>query len=255
MATEWFYTTNKQQMGPVSWKELLELAEVGILKPHDLVWTEGMDEWVKAINQKGLFADGAEGIESTGKKSTYSKAKPPPGRRASRTDDDEDEEEDDKEAKKKARKREEARAKTSVGIKIGLILAAVVFVLLVLACGGAVLIWLAVRGVGGDGPRKESYTIFNLNANGQNMKRFTFKQGQRVVITSTNQLSRPDTDVDLHIFRGNDANPIAVDVRLPHQDRNCRVEFVVPANDSYRILVVNLGPGVATRCDVAIDVR
>jgi len=33
------------------------------------------------------------------------------------------------------------------------------------------------------------------------------------------------------------------------------VEFVVPANDSYRVTVVNLGPGVATRCNVAVDVR
>src|SRR6516162_1973433 len=112
MATEWFYTTNKQQMGPVSWKELLELAEVGILKPHDLVWAEGMDDWVKAINQKGLFADDAGAIEATGKKSSYPKAKPPPGRRTSRIDDDdEDDEEDEREAKRTNRKRQEARAR------------------------------------------------------------------------------------------------------------------------------------------------
>jgi hypothetical protein len=253
MATEWYYTTDKRQMGPVSWKELLELAEGGHLQPHDLVCTEGMDDWVKAINQKGLFADsGAEEAVSAGKKSSYTQPKPPPGRRTRRADDDEDE--DDNEAKRKARKRAEARAKTSVGIKIGLILAAVVFVLLFLSCGGSVLLWLSLRG-GGDGPRKENYTIFNLNQNAHNDRRFNFKQGQRVVITSTNQLSRQDTDVDLRIFRGNDAMPFAFDDRLPHQDRNCRVEFVVPANDSYRVVVVNLGPGMANRCDVAIDVR
>jgi hypothetical protein len=257
MATEWFYTTNKQQMGPVSWKELLELVEVGILKPHDLVWTEGMDDWVKAINQKGLFADtSAEEGVSAGKKSAYSQAKPPPGRRTRRADDDEEEdEEDDREAKRKARKREEARAKTSVGIKVGLILAGVVCVLLVMACGGSVLLWLSLRGGGGDGPRRETYTIVNLNQNGQNIRHFNFKQGQRVVVTATNQLSRPDTDVDLLIFQGNDANPFAFDKDLPQRNRNCRVEFVAPANDSYRVIVVNLGPGMANRCDVAIDVR
>jgi hypothetical protein len=258
MATEWYYTTDKRQMGPVSWKDLVELAEGGILKPQDLVWTEGMDDWVKAINQKGLFADSSaeEGV-SAGKKSSYSQPKPPPGRRTRRADDDEEEdEEDDREAKRKARKREEARAKTSVGIKVGLILAAVVFVLLSLACGGSVLLWLSLRGGGGgDGPRRETYTIFNLNQNGQNIKHFNFKKGQHVVITATNQLSRQDTDVDLRVFRGNDAMPFAFDDRLPHQDRNCRVEFAVPANDSYRVLVVNLGPGMANRCDVAIDVR
>ena len=47
MASEWYYTTNKQQMGPVSWDELRELAQVGILKPADLVWSEGMAEWIE----------------------------------------------------------------------------------------------------------------------------------------------------------------------------------------------------------------
>ena len=84
MAEEWFYTTNKQQMGPVSWKELVELAEVGILKPHDMVWTDGMGEWVKAINKKGLFTDGAENdVAPTGKKkAAYTESKPPPDRKS-----------------------------------------------------------------------------------------------------------------------------------------------------------------------------
>ena len=273
MATEWFYTTNKQQMGPVSWKELLELAEVGILKPHDLIWTEGMDDWVKASNQKGLFANsGAEEAVSAGKKSSYTQPKPPPGRRTRRADDDEEEEdeEDDKEAKRKARKRAEARAKTSVGIKIGLILAAVVFVMLFLSCAGAVLLWLSFRGAGNNppqkmdnppmgnpppkaGPRVQSYTVRNLFQDRIHEKRFNFQQGQKVVITSTNNLTFPNTDVDLRILRGNDQNPFAWDDRLPEQDRNCRVEFIVPATDSYVVRVVNLGPGMARTCDVRIE--
>src|SRR5947209_3204638 len=103
MSAEWYYTTNKQQMGPVSWDELRELAVVGILKPHDLVWTEGMEEWIKAIRQHGLFAEGAaeEGVAS--KKSSYAEPKPPPGRRVS-VEEDEDDDEDEKEEKRKARK-------------------------------------------------------------------------------------------------------------------------------------------------------
>src|SRR6266498_2716786 len=105
MATEWYYTTNKQQMGPVSWNELRELAEVGILKPHDMVWCDGMDEWVKAINQSGLFADSGadEAIAAPSKKSRFTEAKPPPGRRTRKRDDDEDDE-DDEEAARKQRK-------------------------------------------------------------------------------------------------------------------------------------------------------
>src|SRR5260370_1170445 len=79
------------------------------------------------------------------------------------------------------------------------------------------------------------------------------QRGRNPPIRSRNP--RPDTDVDLRIFRGNDANPFAFDNDLPQQNRNCRVEFVAPANDSYRVVVVNLGKGMANRCDVAIDVR
>ena len=116
MSAEWYYTTNKQQMAPGPWKELRELAEVGILKPHDMVWSEGMDEWIKAINQSGLFADGEEAVSTSPagkKKSSYSEPKPPPGRRTRRRDDEaeEEEEEDERTSKRKARKREEDGAR------------------------------------------------------------------------------------------------------------------------------------------------
>src|ERR1041385_4867110 len=121
MAVEWYYTTNKQQMGPVSWRELRELADVGILKPHDMVWTDGMDEWVKAINQNGLFADGgaAEAIAAgPKKKAAYTDAKPPPGRRTrKRTDEDEDDD-DERAERKKRRQREEESAKRGIGVRI-----------------------------------------------------------------------------------------------------------------------------------------
>ena len=37
---DWYYTTNKQQMGPVSRDELSQLANQGLLKPTDLVWQD-----------------------------------------------------------------------------------------------------------------------------------------------------------------------------------------------------------------------
>jgi GYF domain 2 len=267
MSMEWYYTTNKQQMGPVSWDELRELAEVGILKPHDMVWSEGMDEWVKAINQSGLFADGDEaGVTAspTGKKkSSYSESKPPPGRRTRKIDDDEEDEEDEKEAKRKTRKREEERAKMGIGFRVFLGIGAVVGLLLLgtCVCGGlAYLTW-----GGRDGPNNPvagnppPYSVFNLPEKNFDDHRFTFTQGKRVVITCTNNLQFPNTDVDLRIFRGNNAvpneHPFAFDDRLPQQNPHCRVEFVVPATDIYRVRVVNLGPGKANRCDVVIQVQ
>ena len=52
---EWLYSTNDDdQKGEVSAKELQRLAESGELRPDDLVWKEGMDEWVPANRLKGM---------------------------------------------------------------------------------------------------------------------------------------------------------------------------------------------------------
>jgi hypothetical protein len=268
MSAEWYYTTNKQQMGPVTWNELRELADVGILKPHDLIWSDGMDEWVKAINQNGLFADSdAETATTAKKKSAYVEPpKPPPGRRTRRAEeeDDEEDDEDEKEKKRRNRKKEQERAKMGVGIKVGLILAGVLFLLVVgVGCIGGI-IWISVGGFGGGqpaGPVHDSYTINNLpvTLNGAdhrtgNIKTYNFTQGRRVVITVTNQLQFNDTDVDLYVHRGNDPNPTVMDINVPQFNRNCRVEFVVPQTGQYRVRVVNIGPrGVATRCQVRVD--
>src|ERR1019366_6235442 len=220
MAVEWFYTTNKQQMGPVSWMELHELAQVGILKPRDLVWSEGMDEWIQASAKKGLFADG----EASARQSSYAEAKPP-GRRIRRQQEDEDDDDDERDTRKQSRRRREERAKTAIGLKVGLILGGVFLLLLFLGSGVGGLVWLRFRDdkavVG------HNYTIRNLFPQRQDVQQFNFQQGQRVVITVTNNLVNPMTDVDLFVHRGHAGNPpFAFDQRMPQQDRNCRVEFI-----------------------------
>ena len=45
-----------QQQGPVSSKQLKQMAATGQLQPTDLVWKEGMEQWVAASSIKGLFA-------------------------------------------------------------------------------------------------------------------------------------------------------------------------------------------------------
>ena len=64
---EWFYAKDDQPCGPVSPVELKSLAEKGMLHQDDLVWREGMGEWIPASRIKGLFdanGDGGEGEES-----------------------------------------------------------------------------------------------------------------------------------------------------------------------------------------------
>jgi hypothetical protein len=276
--SEWYYTTNKQQMGPVSWDELRELAEVGILKPHDMVWSEGMDEWVKAINQSGLFGDGNEALTDAKakKKPSYGDApKPPPGRRTrKKEEEEEEEEEDDKDDKRKARKREEDRAKWGVGFRVALGIGAVVGLLLLgsCVCGGiAYMTWggadaprPAPGPIAGPGPGpnagglvRDDFAWNNLRERFHMEKSYRFTAGKRVVITVNNNLPNPNTNVDVMVFRGGGMNQnqntaFQWDRRTPQQDRNCRLDFIVPANDTYWVRVVNFGPGMANACQVSV---
>lgn len=52
---EWFYAKNDQPCGPVSPAELKKFAERGELHAEDLVWREGLGEWIAAGKVKGLF--------------------------------------------------------------------------------------------------------------------------------------------------------------------------------------------------------
>lgn len=54
-STEWFYTRGSRRFGPVSATELKQLADLGELAAEELVWREGMEQWVPARRVKGLF--------------------------------------------------------------------------------------------------------------------------------------------------------------------------------------------------------
>lgn len=47
-AATWYYTRNKQRLGPVSADALKQLVVKGGLQPADLVWKKGMKEWTAA---------------------------------------------------------------------------------------------------------------------------------------------------------------------------------------------------------------
>jgi len=55
---EWYYAKANKQHGPVSASELKKLVDQGELKPGDLVWREGLEDWIPARNDpvlKNLF--------------------------------------------------------------------------------------------------------------------------------------------------------------------------------------------------------
>lgn len=55
MGEMWYYTRGGTAVGPVSALELKRLASSGQLTPTDLVWKEGMSDWVAAEQLKGVF--------------------------------------------------------------------------------------------------------------------------------------------------------------------------------------------------------
>ena len=55
MADEWHYSVGGNRHGPVASTELKRLAESGQLSPTDLIWKEGLQNWVAASSVKGLF--------------------------------------------------------------------------------------------------------------------------------------------------------------------------------------------------------
>ena len=64
MSEKWYYGRDGKQEGPVTSRKLKELAENGELRPDDLVWKEGLSDWVAAKKVKGLIPKG-ERIDSS----------------------------------------------------------------------------------------------------------------------------------------------------------------------------------------------
>jgi hypothetical protein len=135
---DWYYTTNKQQMGPVSRDELSQLANQGLLKPTDLVWKDGMRDWVRASAQ-GLFAEGAGGaaVPDAPMRSArlLEDEDDRPRRQAPRrAEEDLDDEADDLEEPRRRRARRQEGG-MPVGVKVGLIVGGVVLLLIVAGVG------------------------------------------------------------------------------------------------------------------------
>lgn len=52
---EWYYTHSEQQLGPVSKVRLAELASSGAIGSNNLIWKDGLDNWIPASTVKGLL--------------------------------------------------------------------------------------------------------------------------------------------------------------------------------------------------------
>jgi hypothetical protein len=56
MASQWYYARNGQKYGPITSAQLTNLAKTGQLLPSDLIWKDGMPQWVAAGRSAQLFS-------------------------------------------------------------------------------------------------------------------------------------------------------------------------------------------------------
>src|SRR5688572_23540857 len=137
MTAQWYYSSNNEQRGPVSWAKLRELASIGMLKPSDLVWTDGMDEWVKARQQDGLFdrVDFDDEVPES-RKTRFTDSKPTLSKSASHDEDDKDTQGDDtpRKSRRTATKRGASAGGMPTALKV-LLIVGVVFVLILMVGG------------------------------------------------------------------------------------------------------------------------
>jgi GYF domain 2 len=56
VSVDWYYSVGHTRQGPVTEDALRRMARSGTLRPTDLVWREGMTDWVEASTVEVLFA-------------------------------------------------------------------------------------------------------------------------------------------------------------------------------------------------------
>lgn len=263
MADLWYYTSDGQQKEPVTKDELRQLAERGMLKPTDLVWTEGMSKWLKAGKVEGVMPDPAQ-TRSAFRATPQSRPEAVPQtaiplaaepERAERTrdsrprDDADDlderprrersrerweEDEDDFDDDRPRRRRPQ---KTGSGARVALIVGSIAGVVLLIGVVIAVIVMVS-GGSGGEGTRS-----FSLRTNEKANFNVRFTKGKTVEVWVT---SNDVSDVDVFVFDAKNAR-VAFD---DGPSKDCYVRFVPTETQKYRIEVWNrmvVGFGAAGR--------
>jgi TM2 domain-containing membrane protein YozV len=59
MASEWYYSHDGERHGPVPVEHIKEMAAAGQIRPDDLVWQSGMENWTAAGKVPGLLPPAA----------------------------------------------------------------------------------------------------------------------------------------------------------------------------------------------------
>ena len=240
MAAEWYYTTNKQQMGPVSWDELRQLATQGLLRPNDLVWTDGMPEWVKANGQAGLFRQADP--RSSGPPRVELVEPPPPPVSPTRRRIDEEMDQQERDDRRDRRGDRQGGGGLRIGLTVGGIFVGLILILVCLGVPIAgVIIWLVT-----DAPStNQAYTAV-IGPNGHSDRTIRAKAGQRIQVDATAPNGFPAPRLGVQVLRNGNTivNPAFIGA-------NPTVTWTAPASDRYVVRIVNRG-GNVVECNVRI---
>ncbi len=90
MSQEWYYIVDGDRRGPVASADLKKLADGGTLKPGDMIWKDGMANWVESKTLKGLFGGDSKSSEQRAAEKPNAEAvdKRPPSRRQEREEEE-----------------------------------------------------------------------------------------------------------------------------------------------------------------------
>jgi hypothetical protein len=154
MPEEWYFTQDGQQVGPISRDQLNKLASSGRLTPEEMVWCDGMPDWVSARSVPGLFAPRKQAASPSTAVQTYEHTE----RSRNRADDEEDDEryEERRRERKKKKKKKKKKGGMAPGLKIGLITGGGVLGALLLL---VLILFVVVPLFSGDGSIRGSYEV------------------------------------------------------------------------------------------------
>jgi hypothetical protein len=227
MADEWYYTQQGQQKGPVPTAQLKQLASSGRLMPTDLVWKQGMANWVPASNTRGLFPPAAAPVAAAPSPAKAPARRPPIF--VEPIDDDEEEDFED-EAGRERRPRRRSKG-LSTGAWVAIIGGSVGGLVLI---GGVILLIVLLGGSGAvTGPRTFTDTVQPVS---QQNYRVTFKAGQIAQFTIAGQ---GNTDVEIRVF--DLRNTMVASSTANFTDKRS-VSWTPPRTQTYRVELRNNGP-------------
>ncbi|MGF1577768.1 MAG: DUF4339 domain-containing protein [Gemmataceae bacterium] len=258
LAGVWYYTNNRRKHGPVSFNEIQSLVRNGTLNPTDLIWQEGMPDWVQVQACQELIGDQHGGDVSSQGALGHSEnddlpglagisGRPlPSGRRNKRKpplrndlDDDkkdtplrprpipgltdDDPEETDQPRRRRRRRKPRPKSSSTVMVIAGAVGLFVLFL----------IIGLAITAIARSGKDVTLHGKRSWNLRQGEAKSFPIRFNKDHVV-DISVTSKGQSDVDLFVFDGK-----KLIVADEGWGQHCELNFIPDRTKTYKVVVIN----------------